>query len=76
MMFFMKNELMVIFVQKEEGISLVSEAICSGTFNDLGSGSNVDICVQQRYIDYSLNFVGEFFFLYVFLFHYYFFGSQ
>ncbi|KAF0916019.1 hypothetical protein E2562_000649 [Oryza meyeriana var. granulata] len=27
---------------REEGIQLVSEAICAGIFNDLGSGSNVD----------------------------------
>ncbi|KAJ0094963.1 hypothetical protein Patl1_15998 [Pistacia atlantica] len=33
---------------KEEGISLVSEAICSGIFNDLGSGSNVDISVITK----------------------------
>ncbi|CAA3008770.1 proteasome subunit beta type-7-A [Olea europaea subsp. europaea] len=30
---------------RDEGVKLVSEAICSGIFNDLGSGSNVDICV-------------------------------
>lgn len=33
---------------KDEGIQLVSEAICSGIFNDLGSGSNVDICVISK----------------------------
>ncbi|KAJ6848521.1 proteasome subunit beta type isoform X1 [Iris pallida] len=33
---------------KEEGIQLVSEAICSGIFNDLGSGSNVDVCVITK----------------------------
>ncbi|XP_065002392.1 proteasome subunit beta type-7-B-like isoform X1 [Musa acuminata AAA Group] len=33
---------------KEEGIKLVSEAICSGIFNDLGSGSNVDVCVITK----------------------------
>ncbi|URE18830.1 hypothetical protein MUK42_31055 [Musa troglodytarum] len=33
---------------KEEGIILVSEAICSGIFNDLGSGSNVDVCVITK----------------------------
>ncbi|KAL4363885.1 hypothetical protein GQ457_04G009820 [Hibiscus cannabinus] len=32
-------------LNKEEGINLVCEAICAGIFNDLGSGSNVDICV-------------------------------
>ncbi|KAB1213130.1 Proteasome subunit beta type-7-B [Morella rubra] len=39
---------------KEEGVNLVCEAICSGIFNDLGSGSNVDVCVitkgQKEYL--------------------------
>ncbi|KAI9071558.1 hypothetical protein K1719_046491 [Acacia pycnantha] len=30
----------------EAGIMLVVEAICAATFNDLGSGSNVDVCVM------------------------------
>lgn len=29
-------------------MKLVSEAICSGIFNDLGSGSNVDVCVITK----------------------------
>merc|ERR1711972_322021 len=29
----------------EEGIALVAKAISAGIFNDLGSGSNVDVCV-------------------------------
>ncbi|KAJ4961511.1 hypothetical protein NE237_021421 [Protea cynaroides] len=33
---------------RDEGIQLVSEAICSGIFNDLGSGSNVDVCVITK----------------------------
>lgn len=33
---------------REEGIKLVSEAICSGIFNDLGSGSNVDVLVITK----------------------------
>ncbi|XP_058097911.1 proteasome subunit beta type-7-A-like [Magnolia sinica] len=33
---------------RDEGIKLVSEAICSGIFNDLGSGSNVDVCVITK----------------------------
>ncbi|MBA0577783.1 hypothetical protein Golob_024361, partial [Gossypium lobatum] len=33
---------------RNEGIELVTEAICSGIFNDLGSGSNVDICVITK----------------------------
>ena len=36
------------FLQKEEGIDLVCEAIRSGIFNDLGSGSNVDVCVITK----------------------------
>ncbi|CAA3027561.1 proteasome subunit beta type-7-A [Olea europaea subsp. europaea] len=32
-------------LSRYEGIKLVAEAISSGIFNDLGSGSNVDICV-------------------------------
>ncbi|XP_058109932.1 uncharacterized protein LOC131253118 [Magnolia sinica] len=31
-----------------KGIKLVSEAICSGIFNDLGSGSNVDVCIITK----------------------------
>ncbi|KHG08677.1 Proteasome subunit beta type-7-A -like protein [Gossypium arboreum] len=33
---------------RNKGIELVTEAICSGIFNDLGSGSNVDICVITK----------------------------
>ncbi|KAG2708080.1 hypothetical protein I3843_05G159400 [Carya illinoinensis] len=33
---------------KVEGINLVCEAICSGIFNDLGIGSNVDVCVITK----------------------------
>ncbi|OAO92477.1 hypothetical protein AXX17_AT5G37190 [Arabidopsis thaliana] len=33
---------------RDEGIKLVAEAICSGIFNDLGSGSNVDLCVITK----------------------------
>lgn len=35
-------------LSKNEGIKLVAEAILSGVFNDLGSGSNVDICVITK----------------------------
>lgn len=35
-------------LSREDGIQLVSEAICSGIFNDLGSGSNVDVCVITK----------------------------
>jgi len=30
---------------KEEGVELVTRAIRAGVYNDLGSGSNVDVCV-------------------------------
>ncbi|KAH7570394.1 hypothetical protein JRO89_XS05G0100000 [Xanthoceras sorbifolium] len=33
---------------KDEGINLAYEAICSGIFNDLGSGSNVDVYVITK----------------------------
>ncbi|CDP13255.1 unnamed protein product [Coffea canephora] len=33
---------------RDEGVQLVAEAISSGIFNDLGSGSNVDICVLTK----------------------------
>jgi 20S proteasome subunit beta 2 len=33
---------------QEEGIKLVAEAIEAGIFNDLGSGSNVDVCVIKK----------------------------
>ena len=33
---------------KEDAIRLTSEAIKAGIFNDLGSGSNVDVCVIQK----------------------------
>lgn len=32
-------------MKKEEAIELCSQAIQAGIFNDLGSGSNVDVCV-------------------------------
>ncbi|KAG5604830.1 hypothetical protein H5410_026322 [Solanum commersonii] len=37
-------------MSKDEGIKLVAEAILSGVFNDLGSGSNVDICVITKHV--------------------------
>jgi len=33
---------------REEAMQLVREAICAGIFNDLGSGSNVDLCVITK----------------------------
>jgi len=35
-------------LEEKEAISLVNEAIQAGIFNDLGSGSNVDICVISK----------------------------
>jgi len=35
-------------MEREEAIRLVHAAICSGIFNDLGSGSNVDIVVLTK----------------------------
>lgn len=42
------NSKKVCYGQRDEGIKLVSEATCSGIFNDLGSGSNVDVCVITK----------------------------
>lgn len=35
-------------MNKEEGCKLVRDAIAAGIFNDLGSGSNVDLCVITK----------------------------
>lgn len=35
-------------LSEEEAKQLVSEAIQAGIFNDLGSGSNVDMCVIKK----------------------------
>lgn len=35
-------------MEEEEAIKLVRDAIAAGVFNDLGSGSNVDICVIKK----------------------------
>ncbi len=35
-------------LSKEEGMELVARAIRSGIFNDLGSGSNVDLCIITK----------------------------
>lgn len=35
-------------IQLEEAKLLVKEAIAAGIFNDLGSGSNVDLCVITK----------------------------
>ena len=35
-------------LNREEAVALASEAIKAGIFNDLGSGSNVDVCVIEN----------------------------
>ncbi|OIW05497.1 hypothetical protein TanjilG_27627 [Lupinus angustifolius] len=43
-------------LSRDEGIKLVVDAICAGIFNDLGSGSNVDVCVITKgQVDYLRN---------------------
>lgn len=37
-----------INLQEEEGKQLVRDAVAAGIFNDLGSGSNVDVCVIRK----------------------------
>jgi len=32
-------------MEREEAMQLVRDAIAAGIFNDLGSGSNIDLCV-------------------------------
>jgi len=44
-------------MERQEAIDLVSEAISAGIFNDLGSGSNVDVCVITKdKTDYLRNY--------------------
>lgn len=41
-------------LEEAEGIQLVRDAIAAGIFNDLGSGSNVDICIIRKgSVDYK-----------------------
>lgn len=35
-------------LEEEEGVQIVRDAIAAGIFNDLGSGSNVDICIIRK----------------------------
>ena len=35
-------------LERDEAVALVARAIKSGIFNDLGSGSNVDVCIITR----------------------------
>ena len=42
---------------QEEAVELVTRAIRSGVYNDLGSGSNVDVCViTKEGVDYKRNY--------------------
>ncbi|KAH8300533.1 hypothetical protein KR018_011841 [Drosophila ironensis] len=44
-------------LSEEEGKKLVRDAIASGVFNDLGSGSNVDLCVIRKgSVEYLRNY--------------------
>lgn len=44
-----ENHSQIIFsFQREEAIDIVKDAIEAGIFNDLGSGSNVDVCVITK----------------------------
>ncbi|KAH0615588.1 hypothetical protein JD844_005036 [Phrynosoma platyrhinos] len=42
------NVCLEFFSQEEEAKQLVREAIAAGIFNDLGSGSNIDLCVLSK----------------------------
>lgn len=35
-------------VEEEVGKKLVRDAIAAGVFNDLGSGSNIDLCIIRK----------------------------
>lgn len=36
------------FFQRDEAMKLVRDAIAAGIFNDLGSGSNIDLCIITK----------------------------
>ena len=43
--------------QREDAMQMVRDAICAGIFNDLGSGSNVDLCIITKdKVDYLRTF--------------------
>ncbi len=43
-------------LSEDEAVALVAKGIRSGVFNDLGSGSNIDICVIRKDgVDYRRN---------------------
>ena len=43
-----KNNFPWLTPQEEEAVDLAARAVAAGVFNDLGSGSNVDICVMKK----------------------------
>ncbi|KAJ1659129.1 proteasome core particle subunit beta 2 [Dispira simplex] len=44
-------------MERQDAIDLVNDAIEAGIFNDLGSGSNVDVCVIEKgHVDYLRNY--------------------
>lgn len=44
-------------MSEEEGKKLVRDAIAAGVFNDLGSGSNIDLCIIRKdKVDYLRNY--------------------
>ncbi|KAI3817059.1 hypothetical protein L1987_10846 [Smallanthus sonchifolius] len=47
---FRSCENVILDLLRDEGVNLVTKAICSGIFNDLGSGSYVDICGKTEYL--------------------------
>lgn len=45
-------------LERQDAINLVAEAIQAGIFNDMGSGSNVDVCVISKgKVDYLRNYI-------------------
>lgn len=43
---------------EEEAIKLAADAVLAGVFNDLGSGSNVDLCIiKKNSVDYKRNYL-------------------
>ena len=43
-------------MSEDEAVALVAKAIRAGIFNDLGSGSNVDVCIIRKDgVDYRRN---------------------
>ena len=43
---------------REEAMALVTSAIRSGIMNDLGSGSNIDLCIINKEVHAGLRMMG------------------